>query len=109
MELGGRVLRRIEDADLARALDAAIFMIFSNQWRAVYGGLAHSWCSSRSTPASSRNSTRERTITVGDPLDENISVGPMISPEHLPRCGAIIELARRKGRLMLCGGLDSPR
>jgi 5-carboxymethyl-2-hydroxymuconic-semialdehyde dehydrogenase len=51
---------------------------------------------------------RAKRISVGDPLDENIGVGPMISPEHLAKVRRYIELGPQEGAVMLCGGLDSP-
>jgi 5-carboxymethyl-2-hydroxymuconic-semialdehyde dehydrogenase len=51
---------------------------------------------------------RAKRISVGDPLDENIGVGPMISPEHLAKVRRYIELGPQEGAAMLCGGLEPP-
>jgi len=51
---------------------------------------------------------RAKRITVGDPLDENIIVGPMISPGHLNKVRSYIELGQKEGATLLCGGLDTP-
>jgi 5-carboxymethyl-2-hydroxymuconic-semialdehyde dehydrogenase len=51
---------------------------------------------------------RAQRITVGDPLDENTLVGPMISPAHLAKVRSYIELGPKEGATMLCGGLGQP-
>jgi 5-carboxymethyl-2-hydroxymuconic-semialdehyde dehydrogenase len=43
---------------------------------------------------------------VGDPLDEQTIVGPMISPAHLAKVRSYIELGPKEGATLLCGGLD---
>ena len=40
---------------------------------------------------------RARRISVGDPLDEKINIGPMISPEHLAKVRRYIELGTKEG------------
>jgi 5-carboxymethyl-2-hydroxymuconic-semialdehyde dehydrogenase len=51
---------------------------------------------------------RAKRISVGDPLDEKINIGPMISPEHLAKVRRYIELGPQEGASLLCGGLDAP-
>ena len=109
MELGGKSPFVIfEDADLDRALDAALFMIFSNNGerctagsrilvqRSIYAGFA------------ARFAARARRIRVGDPLDEMTLVGPMISPGHLAKVRSYIALGSEEGATLLCGGLAAP-
>jgi 5-carboxymethyl-2-hydroxymuconic-semialdehyde dehydrogenase len=109
MELGGKSPFVIfADADLDRALDAAIFMIFSNNGerctagsrilvqQSIYADFAHKFAE------------RAKRITVGDPLDEKTIVGPMISQAHLAKVRSYIELGPREGATLLCGGLGTP-
>jgi len=109
MELGGKSPFVIfDDADLARALDAAVFMIFSNNGerctagsrilvqKSIYADFAHKFAE------------RARRISVGDPLDEKTLIGPMISPGHLEKVRRYIELGPREGATLLCGGLAAP-
>ncbi len=109
MELGGKSPFVIfEDADMARALDAAVFMIFSNNGERCTAGsriLVH-----RSVYAdfAARFAERARRLAVGDPLDEKTIIGPMISPGHLAKVRGYIELGAKEGATMLCGGLDAP-
>ena len=109
MELGGKSPFVIfEDADMARALDAAVFMIFSNNGERCTAGsriLVH-----RSVYAdfAARFAERARRLAVGDPLDETTIIGPMISQGHLAKVRGYIELGAKEGATMLCGGLDAP-
>ena len=109
MELGGKSPFVIfDDADLDRALDAAVFMIFSNNGerctagsrilvqKSIYAGFAEKFAA------------RARRINVGDPLDEQTLVGPMISPAHLAKVRSYIDLGPKEGATLLCGGVDRP-
>jgi 5-carboxymethyl-2-hydroxymuconic-semialdehyde dehydrogenase len=109
MELGGKSPFVVfEDADLARALDAAIFMIFSNNGERCTAGSRILVQQSIYAGFVEKFTARAKRISVGDPLDENVNVGPMISPAHLAKVRRYIELGSQEGALMLCGGLDSP-
>jgi 5-carboxymethyl-2-hydroxymuconic-semialdehyde dehydrogenase len=109
MELGGKSPFVVfEDADLARALDAAIFMIFSNNGERCTAGSRILVQQSIYADFVEKFTARAKRISIGDPLDENVNVGPMISPEHLAKVRRYIELGSQEGALMLCGGLDSP-
>src|SRR5882757_6588010 len=109
MELGGKSPFVVfEDADLARALDAAIFMIFSNNGERCTAGSRILVQQSIYSGFVERFAARAQRISVGDPLDENIGVGPLISPAHLAKVRRYIELGPQEGAAMLCGGLDSP-
>jgi 5-carboxymethyl-2-hydroxymuconic-semialdehyde dehydrogenase len=109
MELGGKSPFVVfEDANLERALDAAVFMIFSNNGerctagsrilvqKSVYSGFVEKFVA------------RARKITVGDPLDEKTIIGPMISQGHLAKVRGYIEQGSKEGATLLCGGLDVP-
>lgn len=109
MELGGKSPFVVfDDADLERALDAAVFMIFSNNGerctagsrilvqKSIYAGFVDKFVA------------RARRIAVGDPLDEQAIIGPMISQGHLAKVRGYIETGRQEGASLLCGGLDAP-
>ena len=109
MELGGKSPFVIfEDADYDRALDAAVFMIFSNNGerctagsrilvqRSIYERFARDF------------TARAERIAVGDPMDEKTIVGPMISREHLAKVRSYIEIGPREGARILTGGLAPP-
>ncbi|HEX7890906.1 MAG TPA: 5-carboxymethyl-2-hydroxymuconate semialdehyde dehydrogenase [Ramlibacter sp.] len=109
MELGGKSPFVVfEDADFERALDAAVFMIFSNNGERCTAGSRILVQKSIYAKFVDRFVARARKITVGDPLDEKTIVGPMISQAHLAKVRSYIELGQKEGASLLCGGLDVP-
>ena len=109
MELGGKSPFVVfDDADLDRALDAALFMIFSNNGERCTAGSRILVQQSIYADFVDRFTARARNISVGDPLDETTNIGPMISPEHLAKVRRYIELGSREGATMVCGGADAP-
>ena len=109
MELGGKSPFVVfEDADLARALDAAVFMIFSNNGERCTAGSRILVQRSIYADFVAKFVERAKRITVGDPLDEASIVGPMISQAHLAKVRSYVELGPKEGATLLCGGLDRP-
>ena len=109
MELGGKSPFVIfDDADFERALDAAVFMIFSNNGERCTAGSRILVQKSIYAKFVDRFVERAKKITVGDPMDEKTIVGPMISKNHLAKVRHYIELGQKEGASMLCGGLDTP-
>jgi len=109
MELGGKSPFVIfDDADLDRALDAAVFMIFSNNGERCTAGSRILVQQSIYADFVQKFSERAKRITVGDPLDEKTIVGPMISQAHLAKVRSYIELGPKEGATLVCGGLDRP-
>ena len=109
MELGGKSPFVVfDDADLSRALDAAIFMIFSNNGERCTAGSRILVQQSIYADFVAQFTERAKRITVGDPLDEKTTVGPMISQAHLAKVRSYIELGPKEGATLLCGGLDQP-
>ena len=109
MELGGKSPFVIfEDADLDRALDAAIFMIFSNNGERCTAGSRILVQKSIYADFAAKFTERAKRIVVGDPLDEKTLIGPMISQGHLAKVRSYIELGTKEGASILCGGLDAP-
>ncbi len=109
MELGGKSPFVIfDDANLDRALDAAVFMIFSNNGERCTAGSRILVQQSIYADFAAKFAERARRITVGDPLDEKTIVGPMISQAHLAKVRSYIELGPKEGATLLCGGLEAP-
>jgi len=109
MELGGKSPFVIfDDADLPRALDAALFMVFSNNGERCTAGSRILVQRSIYADFAEKFAARARRITVGDPLDEATLIGPMISPAHLAKVRSYIDLGPGEGATLLCGGLDRP-
>ena len=109
MELGGKSPFVIfDDADLDRALDAAVFMIFSNNGERCTAGSRILVQKSIYASFADKFAARARRISVGDPLLESTLVGPMISPAHLAKVRSYIGLGPKEGATLLCGGIDRP-
>jgi 5-carboxymethyl-2-hydroxymuconic-semialdehyde dehydrogenase len=109
MELGGKSPFVVfDDANLERAMDAAIFMIFSNNGERCTAGsriLVQRTIYDRFAATFAERAAR---IPVGDPLDEKTIIGPMISKDHIAKVRRFIELGPQEGATMLTGGLDAP-
>jgi 5-carboxymethyl-2-hydroxymuconic-semialdehyde dehydrogenase len=109
MELGGKSPFVVfDDADLQRALDAAIFMIFSNNGERCTAGSRIFLQQGIYADFVAKFTDRARHIGVGDPLDENTIIGPMISPDHLAKVRRYIELGAKEGATLVCGGAEPP-
>jgi 5-carboxymethyl-2-hydroxymuconic-semialdehyde dehydrogenase len=109
MELGGKSPFVIfEDADVERALDAAIFMIFSNNGERCTAGSRILVQKNLYATFVDRFTARAKRLKVGDPMDESTIIGPMISPAHLAKVRSYIELGPKEGASLLCGGLGTP-
>jgi 5-carboxymethyl-2-hydroxymuconic-semialdehyde dehydrogenase len=104
-ELGGKnPVIIFDDADLDRALDAAIFMIYS---------LNGERCTSSSRvliQASIHDrfvemlAARVRKLKVGDPFDPATEVGPLIHSRHLAKVAGYMDVARKDGATIAAGG-----
>ena len=109
MELGGKSPFVVfDDANLDRALDAAVFMIFSNNGERCTAGSRILVQQSIYADFAQKFAERAKRIPVGDPLDEKTIIGPMISQAHLAKVRSYIELGPKEGATLLCGGLDAP-
>ncbi|MBK6866338.1 MAG: 5-carboxymethyl-2-hydroxymuconate semialdehyde dehydrogenase [Ideonella sp.] len=109
MELGGKSPFVVfDDADLDRALDAAIFMIFSNNGERCTAGSRILVQKSIYADFAQRFAERAKRIVVGDPMDEQTIVGPMISQGHLAKVRSYIELGPKEGATLIAGGLAAP-
>ena len=109
MELGGKSPFVVfADADYERAMDAALFMIFSNNGERCTAGsriLVQRPIYDRFADEFAQRASR---VKVGDPMDERTIIGPMISPEHLAKVRRYIELGAQEGARLLTGGLEAP-
>src|SRR5579864_4482779 len=104
MELGGKSPFVVfEDADRARALDAALFMVFSNNGERCTAGSRILVQQSIYADFAAGFAERARRIRVGDPLDAATLIGPMVSKQHLAKVRGYIEAGPREGATLLCG------
>ncbi len=104
-ELGGKnPVVVFDDADLDRALDAVVFMIYSlNGERCTSSSrlLVQSTIHDRFVE---RLAERVRRIRVGHPLDPATEMGPLIAPEHVAKVCGYFDIARAEGATVAVGG-----
>ncbi|KQW07056.1 aldehyde dehydrogenase family protein [Streptomyces sp. Root369] len=105
MELGGNAANIVfEDADLEKAVGAIIKAFVFNTGQFCMGG-------PRLLVARSVHSTllgiladAVPGVPVGDPRDPGTVVGPMAGEKHLKKVEEYIDLARKEGGRIVCGG-----
>jgi 5-carboxymethyl-2-hydroxymuconic-semialdehyde dehydrogenase len=104
-ELGGKnPVIVFNDADLDRALDAVVFMIYSlNGERCtsssrllVQHGIAEQFIE--------KLTARVKALKVGHPLDPATEIGPLIHERHLAKVCSYFEIARKDGAVIAVGG-----
>ena len=110
-ELGGKnPVIVFDDADLDRALDAVVFMIYSlNGERCTSSSrlLVHR---SIYDDFTERLAARLRNIAVGHPLDPATVIGPLIHARHCQKVRGYIEFASTEGATVVSGTpwVDAP-
>ncbi|QCR38300.1 5-carboxymethyl-2-hydroxymuconate semialdehyde dehydrogenase [Nissabacter sp. SGAir0207] len=109
MELGGKSPVLIfEDADIDRALDAALFTIFSLNGERCTAGSRIFIQQSIYPEFVKRFAERANRLRVGDPTDPNTQVGALISQQHWEKVSGYIRLGIEEGARVLAGGPDKP-
>jgi 5-carboxymethyl-2-hydroxymuconic-semialdehyde dehydrogenase len=105
LELGGKSpVLVFEDADLERALDAALFTIFSINGERCTAGSRIFVQSSIYDRFAREFAERASRLIVGDPRDEATNVGSMISRAHWEKVTGYIEIGRQEGATVAAGG-----
>jgi aminomuconate-semialdehyde/2-hydroxymuconate-6-semialdehyde dehydrogenase len=105
LELGGKNPTIVfADADFEDALSTSVRAAFSNQGQICL-------CGSRILVSEEiyqrfveRFVAETRKLVLGDPLDEPTQQGALVSREHLEKVAAYVDLARREGGTIQCGG-----
>ena len=104
-ELGGKnPVIVFADADLERALDAVIFMIYSLNGERCTSSSRLIVEDSIAEEFTAKLAERVRKINVGHPLDPGTEVGPLIHPTHLRKVVTCVDGARSDGATVRVGG-----
>ncbi len=110
MELGGKSpVLVFDDADVERALDAALFTIFSLNGERCTAGSRIFVQESIYADFVRRFAERAQRLVVGDPTDDATHVGAMITRQHWEKVTGYIRLAGEEGARILAGGADAPQ
>lgn len=109
MELGGKSpVLVFEDADLERALDAALFTIFSLNGERCTAGSRIFVQESVYPQFVAEFAARARRLIVGDPQDPKTQVGSMITQAHYDKVTGYIRIGLEEGATLVAGGLERP-
>jgi 5-carboxymethyl-2-hydroxymuconic-semialdehyde dehydrogenase len=104
-ELGGKnPVIVFEDADLDRALDAAIFMIYSLNGERCTSSSRLLLQSSIASDFLEKLTARVNNIRVGHPLDPATEIGPLIHKTHFDKVTSYFDVARQDGATIAAGG-----
>ncbi len=104
-ELGGKnPVVVFEDADLDRALDAAVFMIYSLNGERCTSSSRLLIQKSVAAEFQKKLIERVRNINVGHPLHPKTEIGPLIHKIHLDKVSSYFDVARGEGATIAAGG-----
>src|SRR6476661_9431182 len=105
MELGGKSPCIVfADADLDRAVDSALFGVFSlNGERCTAGSRILAERTVYDALVSDLAARAER-IQVGDPADPRTEIGALVHPEHYARVLGYVQAGRDEGARLVAGG-----
>ena len=105
MELGGKSpLIICEDADLDKAADIAMMANFYSSGQVCTNGTRVFVPASLKAAFEAKILERVARIRVGNPEDENINFGPLVSFAHMESVLSYIEQGKAQGARLLCGG-----
>ncbi|MGX1479473.1 UNVERIFIED_CONTAM: acyl-CoA reductase-like NAD-dependent aldehyde dehydrogenase [Streptomyces canus] len=105
MELGGNAANIVfEDADLEKAVGAIIKAFVFNTGQFCMGGPRLLVARSVHSTLLSILADAVPGVPVGDPRDPGTVVGPMAGEKHLKKVEEYVDLARKEGGRIVCGG-----
>ncbi|MCB1746854.1 MAG: 5-carboxymethyl-2-hydroxymuconate semialdehyde dehydrogenase [Gammaproteobacteria bacterium] len=108
-ELGGKnPVIVFDDADLDRALDAVVFMIYSLNGERCTSSSRLLVQQSIYDDFTRRVAERVERIKVGHPLDPATEIGPLIHPRHYDKVRGYFDIARADGAIIAAGGVTAP-
>jgi 5-carboxymethyl-2-hydroxymuconic-semialdehyde dehydrogenase len=105
LELGGKnPVIVFDDADLERALDAVIFMIYSINGERCTSSSRLLVQDTIREEFEARLVERVNNIKVGHPLDPATEIGPLVTEEHYNKVTSYFDIAREDGATVAAGG-----
>ena len=104
-ELGGKnPVIVFDDADLDRALDAVVFMIYSLNGERCTSSSRLLIQESIHDEFVEKLTQRVNNLKVGNPLDPATEVGPLIHPRHFEKVCSYFDIAKEDGATIAAGG-----
>ncbi|MGC3789363.1 aldehyde dehydrogenase family protein [Priestia aryabhattai] len=105
LELGGKSPNIIfADADFETAVDYALFGIFAGSGQICAAGSRILVEESIAERFIERFAERAQKIKVGNGMDQEIEMGPLVSEEHMKKVLKYIEIGKQEGARLVCGG-----
>ncbi|AXT29249.1 5-carboxymethyl-2-hydroxymuconate semialdehyde dehydrogenase (plasmid) [Ruegeria sp. AD91A] len=106
LELGGKnPVVVFDDADLDRALDAVIFMIYSINGERCTSSSRLLVQDTIKEEFEARLIERVNSIKVGHPLDPETEIGPLVTEEHYNKVTSYFDVAKEDGATVAAGGV----
>jgi 5-carboxymethyl-2-hydroxymuconic-semialdehyde dehydrogenase len=106
LELGGKnPVIVFDDADLDRALDAAIFMIYSINGERCTSSSRLLIQDTVREEFEAKLVARVNNIKVGHPLDPATEIGPLVTQEHYDKVTSYFDIAKEDGATVAAGGV----
>lgn len=105
LELGGKnPVIVFDDADLGRALDAVIFMIYSINGERCTSSSRLLVQDTVREEFEAKLIERVNAIKVGHPLDPATEIGPLVTEEHYNKVTSYFDIAKQDGATVAAGG-----
>ncbi|MEO2223610.1 aldehyde dehydrogenase family protein [Priestia megaterium] len=105
LELGGKSPNIIfADADFETAVDYALFGIFAGSGQICAAGSRILVEESIAERFIARFAERAQKIKVGNGMDQEIEMGPLVSEEHMKKVLKYIGIGKQEGARLVCGG-----
>ena len=109
LELGGKSANIIlEDANFDKAISLAVAACFMNNGQACIAGSRLLVPEHRLEEAKALLKTAVAAVKVGDPLEEDTAIGPLVSKKQYDRVQSYIRLGITEGAELLAGGEGHP-
>ena len=108
-ELGGKnPVIVFDDADLDRALDAVVFMIYSLNGERCTSSSRLLIQETIQEEFTAKLAERVRNLKVGHPLDPATEVGPLVHDRHFQKVCSYFDIAKEDGAKIAAGGKAAP-
>ena len=105
LELGGKSPHLIfDDVDLETAVANALYGMFTNTGQICSAGTRLIVQDTLYDRFVERFVERARQIVIGDPTDFSTRMGPLVSEEQLRKVQRYVEIGKREGATLCCGG-----
>jgi betaine-aldehyde dehydrogenase len=105
MELGGKNPNIVfADADFDAAIDGALFGAFANQGEVCSAGSRLLVDEKIYAKFVKELAERGKRVRIGNPLERETKMGPLVTKEHRERVLSYIEIGKKEGKLVLGGG-----